>query len=1181
MLCVVGGTTDDVHTRSEDASGSVFVFDLEAQDKQSARHVRKHRDNAGNPHYGDLLVGGGLDYVDLPEKREFFRAVAVCLVNVVFVLEKLGFLFFLVFRVSDGLLELTTMSDDGERACPLCAEEMDITDQQLKPCKCGYEICVWCWHHIIDMAEKEDSEGRCPACRTPYDKERIVGMAASCERVVAEVNAEKRQKSQKAKPKTSAEARKHLSGVRVIQRNLVYIIGLPSNLSDENLLERKEYFGQYGKVLKVSIARATGAVQQASNNNTFSVYITYAREEEAVRCIQAVHNFSLEGKPLRACFGTTKYCHTWLRNMTCSNPDCLYLHDIGSQEDSFTKDEIISAYTRSRVPQIASNNFQRRSGSVLPPPADDFYNDGAVSSKHIVKSALSNSASQVKVSLPSSISVAKPAVLPAAASWGMRGSNCRQPAASVACSQSPKQKGDINNGPALISSVVASTRQNSGWHDDIVSTSKAPEGRSGTSSISRSRPLEHLNPGVESDSRRSLSDVSLEALDATSASIASAWDDEEFTTDKMPDERHVNLHIGRSGPLEHLDSSVVGECQQLGSDLSPELVLDADHGPEIAMSCSSDPLSIPGSNKRFLHSASDGPGRHSSSSSGGNKVVFGGTASSGIGQDNIDDQSKLIVHQNSVATHSLVGIPVVSSSRLQQCQKERVVEHDSLMLSDDASLMVDSNITRESSCSSPECKQVAPCPMKLSDSVALPSDDQKHGFSDISSQLPWSCLHQTPNVASTSSISSWNNGHRSLEPIGNGVTQSFVAHADSAFLERETDSILPNGHAHEEVIRSKYGMEPDINSLKDTIKRLEISDPSSAIDETSNVDTGESSIISNILSLDFDPWDDALSASDSFASMLREADKQDGPFKLSNSWKVQPNNESRFSFARHENESSNSEHSFADNGQAQKLSSLSPYSYGESFHNDLLSNSFAAATSLSNINSAISSDRIAGGSRAKISAPPGFSVRNKAPPPGFSSQDRFDLAHDTAYSENHLNNSSLQNQYQPHFTENTNDVEFYDPAILAVGKRRLPLGVNNSGSGLPFAYHVQTSTSETDPRIQLLMQQQAAQQDLRISDHFGDRFFLSNDSYMSSRILPHNTSSLSHLAPMSFQQPRNPHNVQNQWNGWNDAQVGNVVGIADILRSETFGLRNYFPGNEEHKFHVPSSADLYNRSFGM
>jgi len=69
-------------------------------------------------------------------------------------------------------------------------------------------------------------------------------------------------------------------------------------------------------------------------------YITYAKEEEAIRCIQAVHNFVLEGKVLRwasilcsrleilhhvvtqmvvdccrACFGTTKYCHAWLRNM--------------------------------------------------------------------------------------------------------------------------------------------------------------------------------------------------------------------------------------------------------------------------------------------------------------------------------------------------------------------------------------------------------------------------------------------------------------------------------------------------------------------------------------------------------------------------------------------------------------------------------------------------------------------------------------------------------------------------------------------------------------------------------------------------------------------------------------------------------------------------------------------------
>lgn len=38
--------------------------------------------------------------------------------------------------------------------CPLCLETMDLTDKHLKPCKCGYEICLWCWHHIMEMDQK-------------------------------------------------------------------------------------------------------------------------------------------------------------------------------------------------------------------------------------------------------------------------------------------------------------------------------------------------------------------------------------------------------------------------------------------------------------------------------------------------------------------------------------------------------------------------------------------------------------------------------------------------------------------------------------------------------------------------------------------------------------------------------------------------------------------------------------------------------------------------------------------------------------------------------------------------------------------------------------------------------------------------------------------------------------------
>lgn len=54
-------------------------------------------------------------------------------------------------------------------------------------------------------------------------------------RLVAEVHMEKKMKNQKVKSKSS-DGRKQLSSVRVIQRHLVYIVGLPLNLADEDVI---------------------------------------------------------------------------------------------------------------------------------------------------------------------------------------------------------------------------------------------------------------------------------------------------------------------------------------------------------------------------------------------------------------------------------------------------------------------------------------------------------------------------------------------------------------------------------------------------------------------------------------------------------------------------------------------------------------------------------------------------------------------------------------------------------------------------------------------------------------------------------------------------------------------------------------------------------------------------------
>ena len=50
-----------------------------------------------------------------------------------------------------------------------------------------------------------------------------------------------------------SENRRHLSDVRVVQKNLVFIVGLSQRLADVEILKKSEYFGKFGKILKVVI----------------------------------------------------------------------------------------------------------------------------------------------------------------------------------------------------------------------------------------------------------------------------------------------------------------------------------------------------------------------------------------------------------------------------------------------------------------------------------------------------------------------------------------------------------------------------------------------------------------------------------------------------------------------------------------------------------------------------------------------------------------------------------------------------------------------------------------------------------------------------------------------------------------------------------------------------------------
>ncbi|THH27062.1 hypothetical protein EUX98_g7127 [Antrodiella citrinella] len=240
-------------------------------------------------------------------------------------------------HVLAGVQDAYWSDDEAEDAeCPLCLEEMDISDLNFKPCPCGYQICRFCWHHI-----KENLNGRCPACRREYTDEAVQFKPVAKE----DHKRLTQQKKQRERERKELDAlhRRHLANVRVVQRNVVYVLGMGPRFAKEELiptLRSNEYFGQYGKISKIIITKRTSGVTRTP---VVGLYITYHRREDAARCIQAVDGVTSPGggtEIMRASYGTTKYCMTFLRGVSCPDHSCLHLHEWGDESDCFTKEDL-------------------------------------------------------------------------------------------------------------------------------------------------------------------------------------------------------------------------------------------------------------------------------------------------------------------------------------------------------------------------------------------------------------------------------------------------------------------------------------------------------------------------------------------------------------------------------------------------------------------------------------------------------------------------------------------------------------------------------------------------------------------------------------------------------------------------------------------------------------------------
>ncbi len=148
---------------------------------------------------------------------------------------------------------------------------------------------------------------------------------------------ERQKKLKEVRKKNYNESGMISEDIRILQRNLIYIIGLPYLLADPKKLKGWEFLGQYGEILKIVININKPFKRGIYEEPTYSAYITFQNELDANLAILSLDGFIYKESLINVSFGMTKYCTSFLYNKTCLVKDCVFQHEIAPQHLCFNK----------------------------------------------------------------------------------------------------------------------------------------------------------------------------------------------------------------------------------------------------------------------------------------------------------------------------------------------------------------------------------------------------------------------------------------------------------------------------------------------------------------------------------------------------------------------------------------------------------------------------------------------------------------------------------------------------------------------------------------------------------------------------------------------------------------------------------------------------------------------------
>ena len=189
-----------------------------------------------------------------------------------------------------------------------------------------------------------------------------------------------------------------LAEARIITKNLVYIIGLSSQIANKDKLKKYEYLGQYGTIIKIVVNKNKAYNQNSPHGPSYSAYVTFSKPTEASIAILSLDDTMIDNHLIRASFGTTKYCAFFLKGKECNNKDCVFLHKIADENDIIKRGDLISnkvIFARQHSyaikiadifnPEVKKKILAKKKGKTIFPSPDLIYRSISVIEKNINK----------------------------------------------------------------------------------------------------------------------------------------------------------------------------------------------------------------------------------------------------------------------------------------------------------------------------------------------------------------------------------------------------------------------------------------------------------------------------------------------------------------------------------------------------------------------------------------------------------------------------------------------------------------------------------------------------------------------------------------------------------------------------------------------------------------------------